>query len=59
MKTILVTEAFFDTNVLLYLLSADEPKASMSTAVLASGGVISVQVLNEFALVARRKHAVD
>jgi predicted nucleic acid-binding protein len=49
------TEAFFDTNVLLYLLSSDEEKADLAEAALADGGVISVQVLNEFAAVASRK----
>jgi predicted nucleic acid-binding protein len=47
--------AFFDTNILLYLLSADPRKADRCEAVLAEGGVISVQVLNEFAAVASRK----
>lgn len=45
--------AFFDTNVALYLLSADETKASRAEDVLAAGGTISVQVLNEFVTVAR------
>jgi predicted nucleic acid-binding protein len=45
---------FFDTNVLLYLLSADV-KADKAEALLALGGVVSVQVLNEFASVAFRK----
>ena len=54
-----MSEAFFDTNVLLYLLSADDPKRDVSAALLANGGVISVQVLNEFAAVARGKHALD
>ncbi len=48
-------ERFFDTNVLLYLLSGDDAKADQAEAALASGGVISVQVLNEFAAVATRK----
>lgn len=47
--------AFFDTNVLLYLLSADNVKAACAEALLAKNGVISVQVLNEFAAIARRK----
>lgn len=47
--------AFFDTNVLLYLLSGDAAKADHAEELLARGGVISVQVLNEFASVARRK----
>jgi predicted nucleic acid-binding protein len=49
------TPAFFDTNILLYLLSTDTAKANRAEALLAGGGSISVQVLNEFASVARRK----
>ena len=45
---------FFDTNILLYLLSADT-KADKAESLLAVGGVVSVQVLNEFASVAFRK----
>lgn len=48
-------DTFFDTNILLYLLSADTGKADRSEELLANGGVISVQVLNEFAAVAARK----
>ena len=48
-------EAFFDTNVLLYLLSADAAKADRAEELLAGGGTISVQVLNEFAALASRK----
>ncbi len=47
--------AFLDTNILLYLLSADETKFVRAENTIASGGIISVQVLNEFASVARRK----
>jgi len=46
---------FFDTNVLLYLLSEDNAKADRAEAIIAAGGVISVQVLNEFTSVAFRK----
>ncbi len=46
---------FFDTNILLYLLSGDNEKASCVEAIVSKGGVISVQVLNEFASVASRK----
>ena len=49
------TETFFDTNVLFYLLSEDATKADRVEELIASGGVISVQVLNEFAVVAARK----
>ena len=48
-------EVFFDTNVVLYLLSADSVKADRAEELLAIGGVISVQVLNEFTAVASRK----
>ncbi len=48
--------AFFDTHIALYLLSGDERRAACSEALLAAGGSISVQVLNEFVAVARRKH---
>ena len=47
--------AFADSNVVLYLLSADAAKADRAEAVLADGAIISVQVLNEAASVARRK----
>jgi predicted nucleic acid-binding protein len=46
---------FYDTNVLLYLLSGDHAKADTAELLVASGGNISVQVLNEFASVATRK----
>ena len=51
-------EAFFDTSVLLYLLSADTKKADKVEALLAESGVISVQVLNEFTAVAISKLAM-
>ncbi len=48
--------SFFDTNVLLYVAAAlDTSKAQRAREILRSGGAISVQVLNEFANVARRK----
>lgn len=46
---------FFDINILLYLFSGDSDKAVRAEALLAQGGLISVQVLNEFASVASRK----
>jgi predicted nucleic acid-binding protein len=48
-------EQFFDTNVILYLLSGDRAKADRAEALLAQGGTISVQVLDECADVASRK----
>ncbi|WP_026608666.1 PIN domain-containing protein [Methylocaldum szegediense] len=47
--------SFFDTNVLLYLLSGDEVKADRAEAVVSQGGVISIQVLNEFVSIGVRK----
>jgi predicted nucleic acid-binding protein len=48
-------DSFFDTSVLLYLLSDDTVKADKIESLLTVRGVISVQVLNEFAVVALRK----
>jgi len=48
-------EPFFDTSVLLYLLSGDAAKADRVETLLSGQGVVSVQVLNEFAAVALRK----
>ena len=53
-----VGEAFFDTNVVLYLLASDELKADRAEELISVGGVISVQVLNEAAHVMRRKPAM-
>jgi predicted nucleic acid-binding protein len=47
--------SFFDTNIILYLAGADAAKADKAESLIAGGGVISVQVLNEIANVARRK----
>jgi predicted nucleic acid-binding protein len=47
--------SFFDTNVLVYIASGDAVKADRAEAIIREGGVISVQVLNELANVARRK----
>ena len=46
---------FIDTNVLLYLLSADSGKADVAEELLRKGGIISVQVLSEFTSVCSRK----
>ncbi|MBX5454198.1 MAG: PIN domain-containing protein [Acidobacteriia bacterium] len=47
--------SFIDTNVLLYLAADDPLKAGKAEQIVAAGGTISVQVLNELANVARRK----
>ncbi len=46
---------FVDTNVLIYLFSADAARRLCVEEILAEGVAISVQVLNEFASVARSK----
>jgi len=48
-------KAFFDTNVLIYAVAQDDPRTTQAEEILASGGILSVQVLNEFVSVARRK----
>jgi predicted nucleic acid-binding protein len=47
--------SFFDTNVLLYLISDDTAKADRAENLIGDGGQISVQVLNELTNVVRRK----
>lgn len=47
-------KAFFDTNILIYAQQKGA-KGEAARALLARGGTLSVQVLNEFAAVARRK----
>jgi predicted nucleic acid-binding protein len=44
-----------DTNILIYFLSGEGFKADRADELIADGGTISVQVLNEIANVARRK----
>ncbi len=46
---------FFDTNVLIYAVAKNDPRAAKAEALLARGGLVSVQSFNEFAAVARRK----
>ena len=46
---------FLDTNVLIYAVAKNDPRAHKAEELLASSGMISVQSLNEFAAVARRK----
>ena len=46
--------AFFDTNIVVYAQQAGG-KADRARALLAGGGKLSVQVLNEFTAVSRRK----
>ena len=48
-------KVFFDTTVLVYSVSAEDQRAEVAETLLATGGVVSVQVLNEFVSVCRRK----
>jgi predicted nucleic acid-binding protein len=50
-------KAFFDTNVLIYAFAEDDPRAEMAETLLARGGVVGVQTLNEFVVVVTRKLA--
>lgn len=48
-------KAFFDTNILIYAMALGDPRRDRAQQLLAQGGIVSVQILNEFAAVARRK----
>jgi predicted nucleic acid-binding protein len=48
-------KAFLDTNVFVYAIVQDDPRSQDAEELIAEGGTVSVQVLNEFAAVARRK----
>jgi predicted nucleic acid-binding protein len=50
-----MVKPFIDSNVVLYLFSSDMVKADRAESLLLSGGLISVQVLNEVASVCLRK----
>jgi predicted nucleic acid-binding protein len=47
--------SFLDSNIVLYLASENLAKADRAQELVAEGGTISVQVLNEIANVSRRK----
>jgi predicted nucleic acid-binding protein len=46
---------FLDTNVLVYANSQGDYRAAIARQLLIDGGVVGIQVLNEFASVARAK----
>jgi predicted nucleic acid-binding protein len=48
-------KAFLDTNIIIYAFSSNDPRRDKAEALLHAGGIISVQVLNEFVNVSRRK----
>jgi predicted nucleic acid-binding protein len=47
--------AFLDTNVFVYAIVQGDPRTHDAEELITEGGAVSVQVLNEFAAVARRK----
>src|ERR1017187_4731405 len=49
---------FFDTNVLIYAFAKNDPRAAIGERLLARGGAVGVQNLDEFANVAVRKLAM-
>jgi predicted nucleic acid-binding protein len=51
-------KAFLDTNVLIYALAQGDPRGLVADRLLQAGGRVSVQVLNEFVSVTRRKLAL-
>jgi predicted nucleic acid-binding protein len=55
----MLADVFFDTNILIYSIAQGDPRSHRADALLAAGGVISVQGLNEFVSVARRKMAMQ
>lgn len=52
-------DRFLDTNILIYAFAAGERRNARAEALMAEGGVIGVQVLNEFTSVVRRKLSWD
>jgi predicted nucleic acid-binding protein len=47
--------SFLDSNVIVYLAAGEQAKADCAEELVAQGGTISIQVLNEVANVSRRK----
>jgi predicted nucleic acid-binding protein len=46
---------FFDTNVLVYAFAANDARSNRAESLLAEGGTVGIQVINEFTNVTRRK----
>jgi predicted nucleic acid-binding protein len=55
----MTADRFLDTNVLVYAFSADSRRGPTAKNLLVEGGVIGMQVLNEFTNVAQRKLGWD
>lgn len=50
-----VENAFLDTNVLIYILSDDKPKRETAISLIKNNPFISIQVINEFCNVCKKK----
>ena len=50
---------FIDSNIPLYLISSSLSKSAKANEIVSAGPLISVQVLNEFVSVARKKYNKD
>ncbi len=48
-------KAFFDTNILVYVVGHKDKRTDTAEGLVAGGGIISVQVLNELANISRKK----
>lgn len=48
-------KVFFDTNILVYIVGQKDERTATAESLVANGGVVSVQVLNELASVSHRK----
>ena len=46
---------FLDTNVFVYAVAQDDPRCQSAEELISAGGTVSVQILNEFAAVVRKK----
>jgi predicted nucleic acid-binding protein len=54
-----VSLPFLDTNILVYAFGYADPRKPIAEDLLLLGGTVSVQVLNEFASVARKKYQMS
>ncbi len=48
------SSSFFDTNILIYAATTGDPRTNLARTLLRTGGLVSVQVLNELVAVLRR-----
>ncbi len=54
-----MSSAFFDSNVVLYMVGSDPAKAQRTEKLVLGGGHVSAQVLNEVTSVMRRKQTAS